>query len=241
MFAVLLATPGFAGAVDFSLEYLSVPAVYQFMQADLADGTSEQMSKELGLGTVGLRLGQVLPPLFEGWPLRLGFEAGFGLPVGSQSFDETDRLLNASGLGANAKFEGDSLEWNGVCVPMLATLGFLPDSSGITLAAQMGAGVVLMDIQQDWIDSVYTGPLDDLDHVTTIHSHLDAAAFAVELTGGLVVPVTPSLSARLWGGVLWMSRTEFSAETDTSGATQVEGLQVGGLGFNVRVGLSSSL
>jgi len=66
----IMAAGGSARAVDFSLEYMSVPAVWQFVQSDLAESpvTPRQMSNEMGLGVFGLRFGQNLPPLFEGWP-----------------------------------------------------------------------------------------------------------------------------------------------------------------------------
>lgn len=244
-FAVALAViaAGSAPAVDFSLEYMSVPAVWQFVQYDYAEtpATSRQMSSDLGMGAFGLRFGQYLPPLFEGWPLRMGYEAGFNLPAGSQSFDVRESMLNASALGKNARGEGDSIQWSALCVPIFVTLGIVPSSPGITLNAQAGFGVVLLDVRQETVDSVFTGMLDDLDYIETTQSHLTGAAFAVQLAAGLTVPVTETLSTRISGGVVWVADTDFSVETVDESGTTVQGLQVGGLGFMVRLGLSASL
>lgn len=241
-FAVLSAGP--APAVDFSFEYVSIPAAWQFIQTDLAESpvVPLQKSQEMGLGAAGLRFGQNLPPLFEGWPLWLGYEAGFALPSGTRSFDVRENILNASSLSRNARGEGDSIEWGALCVPLFVTLGIIPSSPGITLNAQAGMGVVIMDVRQDYIDSEYSGGgLDELVDVRTTSSHLTAAAFAFQLGAGLTVPVTETLSTRLSGGVLWIADTDFSVETVTDSDTFVEGLQVGGLGFMVRLGLSASL
>jgi len=98
-----------------------------------------------------------------------------------------------------------------------------------------------MDIRQETVNSVYTGALDDLDYIETTRSHLTASAFAFQLGAGLTVPVTETLSTRLSGGVVWLADTDFSVESVSEEDTQVEGLQVGGLGFMVRLGLSASL
>jgi len=58
--------------------------------------------------------------------LRLGYEAGFNLPAGSQSFDVREAMLNSSALGKNARGEGDSIQWSAVCVPLFVTLGSFP-------------------------------------------------------------------------------------------------------------------
>ena len=233
---------GTSRAMDMAIEYLSVPAVYQFVQTDVATGISGQESRDIPMATFGLRVSQSLPQLFSDWPLSFGFESGFGLPAGTSSFDERTRLLNSSALSANARFEGDSYEFSALTVPILATVGYAPRISGITIGGQLGVGVVMMDVRQDAINSVYTGPLDDLAYVTTDHLHGFGSAFAVQLAGGLVVPVTETLSARLWGGALWLSQTDFSAVTKKAdGTSTVDGLQVGGVGFTVRVGLSSSI
>jgi len=237
---VLLGVP--AGAVDFSLEYLQIPAVYQFVQTDVATSESGQESKDIPMSTFGLRVSQSLPQLFSDWPLSFGFETGFGLPAGSQSFDDRQLLINSGALSANNRYEGDSSEFSVLCVPIMATIGYAPRVSGISIGGQVGIGVVMMDVREDIINSVYTGPLDDLDYVSTTHNHGYGSAFAVQLAGGLVVPVTETLSARLWGGAMWMSQTDFSTMVrKADGTSTVNGLQVGGVGFNVRVGLSSSL
>jgi len=124
----------------------------------------------------------------------------------------------------------------------MMTVGYLPPVSGITMAGQLAVGVVMMDVSQDYIDAVYTSSLNDLDYVSTVHTHETGYAFSVQLAGGIVVPVTETLSARLWGGATWMSETDFTAVVrQASGETRVEGLQLGGIGYLVRVGLSASL
>lgn len=231
-----------AGAVDFALEYLQIPAVCQFVQTDMATGESGQESREIPMSTFGLRVSQSLPQLFPDWPLSVGFETGFGLPAGTRSFDERERLINSSALSANARFEGDSSEYSVLSIPIMATVGYAPKVSGVTIGGQAGIGVVMMEVRNDQVDSVYTGPLDDLDHVTTIHGHEFGAAFAVQLMGGLVVPVTETLSARLWGGALWMAQNDFATSTRLAdGTSTVEGLQIGGVGFTIRAGISSTL
>jgi len=240
--AVLSAISIRASAVDFSLEYLSVPAVYQFVQSDLAKGTSGQESKDLPMPTFGLRVSQSLPELFSGWPLSFGFETGFGLPAGTRAFDERLRKLNSSALLYNDRFEGDSTEFSMLCVPILATIGYVPKTSGISIGGQAGIGVVLMDVLWDEIDSVYTGPLNDPSYVTTTHNRLFNSSLAVQFAGGLVVPVTETLSARLWGGAMWIAQSDNTQIVrKESGTTTVEGLQIGGVGYLVRIGLSSSL
>ena len=229
-------------AVDFSLEYMQVPAVYQFVQANVATGDAGQESKDASMPTFGLRVSQSLPQLFADWPLSFGFESGFGLPAGTSSFDLRQLLINSSALSANARNEGDSLENSILCVPIMATIGYTPKVSGVSIAGQAGVGVILMDVMQDQVDSVYTGPLDDLDYVQTRHTHAMGSALAVQLVGGLNIPVTETLSARLWGGAMWMSKVDYSTEIrQADGTTTVSGLQVGGVGFTVRVGLSSAL
>ena len=239
---ILAALSARAGAVDFSLEYLSVPAVNQFVQEDASTLKSWQSSKDISLPTIGLRVAQSLPQLFSDWPLSIGFETGFGLPAGTSSFDERQLKINSSSLSANARNEGDAIEYSVLSVPIMATIGYVPRFSGINIGGQLGVGVVMMDVREDLIDSVYVSTLNDLDYVTTTHNHLSGTAFAVQLSGGLIVPVTETLSARLWGGAMWMSEADFSSvKRQADGTSIVEGLQVGGIGYTVRVGLSSTL
>jgi len=239
---LLLVGGGNARAMDIALEYLSIPAVYNFVQTDVASGKAGQESKDAAMPTFGLRVSQSLPPMFSEWPLSFGFETGFGLPAGTSSFEMRQILINSSALSANARHEGDSLENSVLSVPIMATIGYLPKVTGVSIAGQAGIGVILMDVLQDQVESVYTGPLDDLDYVQTRHSRAMGSAFAVQLTGGLNVPVTETLSARLWGGAMWMSNIDYSTVTrKADGTSTVDGLQVGGVGFTVRVGLSSAL
>jgi hypothetical protein len=242
VFVLAVLAGGSSRALDVSLDFLQIPAVYQFVQTNVATGVSGQESKDVPMPTFGLRVSQSLPQLFADWPLSIGFETGFGLPAGTSSFDERERFINSSSLSANARNEGDSVEFSALAVPIMAVIGYTPHVSGVSIGGQAGIGVVMMDLRGSRMDSVYTGPLDDLDYVDTTHGHEIGATLAVQLAGGLVVPVTETLSARLWGGAIWMSQADFSSERRMAdGSTTVEGLQVGGVGFTVRAGLSSSL
>ena len=175
-------------------------------------------------------------------------ETGIALPVGGQSFQRGDMVTNTAGKPKNDTNEGDYTSWHVTALPVLATLRFAVPSQVVSLGGQAGAGPVVLNLRTDDFASTYDNADVLIRHEQTT-TNVAALGFAVEAVAGLVIPASEELTLKLYGGLLWMSQTEWSttrssplpATTYGPGGSLEPGLQLGGIGFTLRLGLTYGL
>ncbi len=255
-----------AGEVEFALHYLSVPGKIFFVEKQLKPGPDppvlSSLNERVGFGSLGLRMRVSLPARLG--PFVAGVETGFGLSAGGQTFDHR-QLLNtkvvdlieapfdsATVYDKNDTHDGDFTRWEIMTVPLFFTLSYAPRSDTVSLGGEIGFGPMLLGINTERRLSVYSLPAtsegDLLSRITQKWQDV-AVAFAVEMAGGIVVPMDETLSFHVFGGLLWLSDVSYTT-TDTSpggpalvyGSSQNDpGLKLGGLGMIVRLGLSAEI
>jgi len=245
---LLISSPAAATPVNFMLEYERVPVTVAWVEKDLKSTAQEPMEETMTLGTLGLRLGVGVPVYLD--PFTLCIETGLDLHAGNQTFAHSQLVRNTEGASREQKNDGDFTEWSITTVPLIFKLRFLPPTDGITLGGDMGFGPVLLDISTGRTISQYD-PSDNLQLREKEKWDEAKVALAMEINGGVVVPVSESLRVELMAAVMWMSKVPAGRVRDYPRPTAVYGyaadnpaapvLQVGGIGYGARVGLTVGL
>lgn len=239
-----------AGTVEYALSYISVPGRIVFVKTNLIALSQESFDERVGFGSIGFRLGVSLPARLG--PFVVGVETGFGLPAGSQVFDHRDLNDPASitaGLSKNVTHEGDFTTLKIMTVPIFFKLRYAPPSHDISLGGEFGFGPMLLGRNVERSLSFYDDTTGDLIGRITSEDHDLVVAVAVELGGGIVVPVTEVLSLHLFGGLLWLSDVSTTTTVMSPGLPVLvgggspfdPGLKLGGLGYTARLSLSHGL
>lgn len=240
-----------AASVEYALSYLSVPGRALWVQRDLAASgvvyADEQFTRDLSLGAAGVRIALALP--HDVGPFRAGVETGILLPVAGETLQGGELVRNTSGHLKNDTNEGDYTSWHAAVLPALLTLRYAVPSQAVSVGGQAGAGPVILGVRQDDFEAAYDGS-DVLQSIERRRFDSAAVAFAVELAAGLVIPATEDLTLKLYGGLLWMTEASFGTTTRTSPLPELvygpsgkssPGLELGGLGFSFRLGLTYGL
>lgn len=239
-----------AGSVEYALTYLSVPGKFVFVQKNLLDGSQESSEDSVGLGSMGLRLAVGLPARVG--PFAVLIEAGFGASAGSQAFNHSEHLVDPASIppppNKNRTHEGDITTWELLTIPLLFKLRYAPPAHTISLGGEIGLGPILLGRTVTRTLMEFVDATDILSSRTTVKRSGFAAAIAMEITGGLIVPVTEVLSLHLFGGLLWLSNVSETTTNTTGspvlvfGSTPDEpGMKLGGVGYTARLSLAHGL
>jgi hypothetical protein len=241
-------------SVEYALSYVAVPAEVVWAERQAKTNESKflppilnPLNEKVRFGSLGFRLGTGLPARLG--PFSVGVEAGLGVSAGSQRFEHT-RLVKlypeVTSYNSNDLKVGDLTIWEVMTVPILFRLRYSPPTTGISLGGQVGVGPVLLGLTTERTESRYAGAV--MQQHTTRQDQDLMLSVGVELTGGILVPLSETLSLDLFGGLFWMSETR-STTTDNSGipivvygASPTEpGLKLGGLGYVLRAGFSLTI
>jgi len=246
--ALLASSPASATPVNFMIEYLGVPSTAAWVERDLVTHAQEAMEENAGMGTLGLRLGVGVPVELD--PFTLCVETGVGLPAGTRTFAHSLMVRSTAGATREQKNDGDFTEWEVTTVPLMFKVRYLPPADGITLGGDIGLGPVLLGVSTDRTIAKYDSS-DNLLLRETENWNETMLAMAVEINGGVVVPVSSSLRVELMGTIMWMSKVPAGRVRDYPRPTAVYGytaddpaapaLQLGGIGYGARVGLTAGL
>ena len=231
--ASLLPLP--AHSLEVAVSYFGLPGEYDFVQKDLSAGTVDQMNSTLSFNLLGLRVqSDVWTPADK---IGLGFEAGFGAPLGGQTWDaRTARISPAPASTRNDTNDGDYAQWSVFALPVMATWRLIPRGNNISFAAHAGAGPVLVGAWQENVDNTYDA-IGTWTGKTTTHRRIWGTAMGVELFGGLSVPAARGFAVRLMAGFTWLSSIE-RLTTVSSSPLVVSGLRLGGMDLSIRAGLA---
>lgn len=244
-----------AGSVEYALTYLSVPGKFVFVQKNLKrtldplDDTLESSEERVGFGSLGFRLGVGLPARVG--PFSVLVEAGYGASAGSQAFNHSEKLVDPASIppppNKNLTHVGDITTWELFTIPLLFKLRYAPPAHTIALGGEIGLGPILLGRTVNRTLMEFNAA-DIFSSRTTVKRSGFAAAVAMEITGGLVVPVTEVLSLHLFGGLLWLSNVSETTTNTTGspvlvfGSTPDEpGMKLGGVGYTARLSLSHGL
>jgi len=227
--------PVTAHSLEVAVSYFALPGEYDFVQKDLSAGTSDQMNSTLSFNLLGLRVQQ------DFWnpadKIGLGFEAGFGAPLGGQTWDaRTARISPAPASTRNDTNDGDYSQWSVFALPLMATWRLIPRGNNISFAAHAGAGPVLLSAWQDNVDTTYDA-IGTYTGKTTSHRRIWGTAVGVEMFGGLSVPAAQGFAVRLMAGFTWLSSVE-RLTTVSNSPLVVSGFRLGGMDLSVRAGLA---
>jgi hypothetical protein len=245
---LLASTEGSATPVNFMLDYLSVPSTATWVERDLVTGAQEATEETAGMGTLGIRLGVGVPVAFD--PFTISVETGLGLAAGTRTFAHSLMVRSTAGETRERKNDGDFTEWEVTTVPLMFKIRYLPPADGVTLGGDIGFGPVLLGVSTDRTIAKYDS-YDNLLLRETENWNETKLAVAVEMNGGVVVPVSSSLRVELMGTIMWMSKVPAGRVRDYPRPTAVYGytaddpsapaLQLGGIGYGARVGLTVGL
>ena len=258
--AAVTALAGGAGAgIDYSVTYLAVPAetVWVERQANSNAWASaapswEPFNERVRFGSLGFRLGAGLPARLG--PFVAGAEMGFSLPAGSQTFDHAQLFKAGPGVTAfnkNDTHEGDITTWDVTTVPLLFRLRYSPPQDRISLGGQLAVGPVLVARNTEYTEVTYSAVSGQVVSRETRRTQDLVLPMGVELTGGLIVPMSESLALQVLGGVLWVSEVRETTTDNFSHPILIRGprkagspesyepaVKMGGLGYAVRIGFT---
>jgi hypothetical protein len=135
-------------------------------------------------------------------------------------------------------------------VPLLIKLRYAPPVDAVSLMGDVAVGAMFIGVNTERTTAVYDAT-DTLTLRETADWQETKIAMAIEVNGGVAVPVAEALRVELTAGILWMSDVPAGVSRTSPSPQVIYGysgngpaapvLQLGGIGFGARIGLTAGL